>query len=548
MKNGILVTGLMLALAACQPSAPPKEKMAEKSKEIPKPAAPASYAPAGWTAKSMTQLIAALEAGEVTSAELVKAYLKRIAEIDRSGPTLQSVLTLNTDALADAQAIDARRANGEKIGPLQGIPVLVKDNINVAGKMPTTAGALALKDNYTSHDATFILSLKENGAIILGKTNLSQWANFRSNNSVSGWTALGGQVRNPHILDRTPCGSSSGSGAAMAASLAAATIGTETNGSIICPSNVNGIVGFKPTVGLVSQEGIIPISSTQDTAGPMTKTVSDAALLLGSMNREEDPLKYINALDAGSLKGKRVGVLRFTLNTNPDLAARFDAAIKVLEAQGAELVEIEAFEAASKTVRDSEWIVLTREFKTLLNEYLATTSENVPVKSLSELIAFNEEHAEQELSVFDQSIFVEADKTEGMDDPKYAAAVKDVTETAGVNGIDAIMKQFEVDMLVSPSGPVAALVDPVKRDVWGSWAGFGYAAAYAGYPHLSVPMGDILGVPVGLSFFGTAGADAEVLSYGYAFEQASQLRREPKYLRTAEDGEKLSKAMKRKYD
>lgn len=548
MKNGILATGLMLALAACQPSVPPQEKMAEKSKEMPKPAAPASYAPAGWTAKSMTQLIAALEAGEVTSAELVKAYLKRIAEIDRSGPTLQSVLTLNPDALADAQAIDARRANGEKIGPLQGIPVLVKDNINVVGKMPTTAGALALKDNYTSHDATFIVSLKENGAIILGKTNLSQWANFRSNNSVSGWTALGGQVRNPHILDRTPCGSSSGSGAAMAASLAAATIGTETNGSIICPSNVNGIVGFKPTVGLVSQEGIIPISSTQDTAGPMTKTVSDAALLLGSMNREEDPLKYINALDAGSLKGKRVGVLRFTLNTNPDLTARFDVAIKVLEAQGAELVEIEAFEAASKTVRDSEWIVLTREFKTLLNEYLATTSENVPVKSLTELIAFNEEHAEQELSVFDQSIFVEADKTEGMDDPKYAAAVKDVTETAGVNGIDAIMKQFEVDVLVSPSGPVAALVDPVKRDVWGSWAGFGYAAAYAGYPHLSVPMGDILGVPVGLSFFGTAGADAEVLSYGYAFEQASHLRREPKYLRTAEDGEKLSKAMKRNYD
>ncbi len=548
-RQAVVIGGLAVMLAACgKSSETPKDVTPQDKKVVEQSNVSADFTPKAWLAKSMSEQVAALKAGEVTSEQLVSAYLKRIELIDRSGPTLQSVLFVNPDALAEAKAIDAKRAAGEPVGPLEGVPILLKDNIDVVGKMPTTAGALALKDNYVAEDALMVTALRANGAIIFGKTNLSQWANFRSNSSISGWTALGGQVRNPHMLDRSPCGSSSGSGAAMAASLASATIGTETNGSIICPSNVNGVVGFKPTVGLVSQEGIIPISSTQDTAGPMTKTVSDAALLLGSMNREEDPLKYVNALSADSLKGKRIGVLRFTLNDNPDLTARFDAAMEVLKAQGAELVDISEFTPASDTARQSEWIVLTREFKTLLNAYLEKTPEAVPVKSLSELIAFNEQHADVELAVFDQSIFEDANKTEGMQDPDYPAAVKDVVETAGVNGIDKLLKDNNLDLLVSPSGPVAALVDPVKKDVWGSWAGFGYAAAYAGYPHLSVPMGDVQGIPVGVSFFGTAGDDAKVLSYGFAYEQASKLRKEPGYMKTAEDDEKLAKAMTRKLD
>lgn len=540
-----LIMCLAAALSACGKPSP--ENPAKTQVKTTVPQTP-DYAPKGWAAMSLTELVSALKAGEVTSETLVLAYQARIDQVDRAGPTLQSVLTLNPDALDDARAFDARRATGEDVGPLQGVPVLVKDNIDTAGRMPTTAGALALRNNFASDDAALITSLRANGAIILGKTNLSQWANFRSNNSISGWSALGGQVRNPHILDRSPCGSSSGSGAAMAASLAAATVGTETNGSIICPSAANGIVGFKPTVGFVSQDGIIPISSTQDTAGPMTRTVSDAALLLGSMNREDDPLLYVNALDADSLRGKRIGVLRFALNSDSKLNERFETAINLMAAQGAELVDIADFTAASPTVRQSEWIVLTREFKTLLNAYLAETSETVPVKSLSDLIAYNKEHSEVELAIFDQSIFEEADASLGVDDPAYPDAVRDVTETAGAKGIDAMLAQFKVDVLVAPAGPVAALVDPVKGDVWGSWAGFGYAAAFSGYPHLTVPMGDVLGVPVGLSFIGSADADADILSYGFAYEQASGLRKEPAYLKMAEEGEKLSKAVKRRLD
>ncbi len=504
--------------------------------------------PTGWVGKSLPDLVAALEAGEISSEALVKDYLARIAMVDVNGPGLQSVLAINPDILAAARAMDERRAAGETLGVLQGAPILIKDNIDTMDAMPTTAGALALKENFAPEDAPLVAAIRANDGLVLGKTNLSQWANFRSNNSVSGWSALGGQVRNPHVLDRSPCGSSSGSGAATAASLSAASVGTETNGSIICPSNANGIVGFKPTVGLVSQAGIIPISSTQDTAGPMTRTVAGAALLLGAMTKTETPTAYLDGLSADALRGKRVGVLRFTLNGHDGLTGRFDSALSTMTSAGAELVEITGFDEPSETASQSEWIVLTREFKTLLNAYLANTPEAVPVKSLADLIAFNEAHADVELAVFGQDILIESEESLGIDDPDYAAAVVDVTKSGGVNGIDALLAQYDVDVLVAPSGPVAALIDPVKGDVWGSWAGFGDAAAVSGYPHLTVPMGDVRGVPVGVSFIGTKGADASVLAYGYAYEQVSQARIEPQYLPTAEAHISLTEAMARKSD
>ncbi|MEO0320775.1 MAG: amidase family protein, partial [Pseudomonadota bacterium] len=326
----------------------------------------------------MPTLAAKLRGGDITSEALVSAYLARINAIDRAGPQLQSVLTVNPDALRDARALDALLADGTVKGPLHGVPILLKDNIESADAMATTAGAMVLKENVTGRDSPLVAGLRASGAVILGKTNLSQWANFRSNGSISGWSALGGQVRNPHMLDRSPCGSSSGSGAAMAASLAAGTVGTETNGSIICPSNVNGIVGFKPTVGLVSQQYIVPISSSQDTAGPMTKTVRGAAMMLSAMAQDgADTLDYSAGLDAGALDGVRVGVLRFSVGDNADIAATFDKALEVLKAAGATLVEIEEFSLDTEDFWTKSRNVLYHEFKATLNDYLAQAAPAV---------------------------------------------------------------------------------------------------------------------------------------------------------------------------
>ena len=494
-----------------------------------------------WSAKSLPELSAALKNGDLSSAALTQSYLDRIDNIDRNGPTLQSVLALNPDAMMQAKASDERRKNNEALGPLDGIPILLKDNIETLDPVATTAGAYALKDNMTGRDSPLAAGLREQGAVILGKTNLSQWANFRSSESVSGWSALGGQVRNPHMLDRSPCGSSSGSGAAIAASLAAGAVGTETNGSIICPSNVNGIVGFKPTVGLVSQKYIVPISASQDTAGPMTKTVKGAAMMLGAMDNQD--VDYTEQLTANALQGKRVGVMRFAEGSNDDVKARFNAGLKAMESAGAILVEIESFSVDVENYGQKSRDVLLYEFKAGLNEYLVEAAPAVKPRSLDALIDFNENEP-RELSIFDQDLFESAQAKGALSDETYIQAKVDVQRGTGENDIDKLMSDNNVTMLVAPSGPVASRIDPVNGDVWPSWAGAGYLAAVAGYPNITVPMGDVHGVPVGFSIMAGKGQDASVLAYGYAFEQAGGIRPEAKYLRSAEDRIEIGKAMR----
>jgi len=363
---------------------------------------------------------------------------------------------------------------------------------------------------------------------------------------MSGWSALGGQVRNPHMLDHNPCGSSSGSGAAVAASLAAGAVGTETNGSIICPSNVNGVVGFKPTVGLVSQQYIIPISSSQDTAGPMTKTVKGAAMMLNAMATGDAKTDYAAALDENALSGARIGVMRFSQGDNADIIAHFNKALAALEAAGASLVEIEEFEPQGENLGAAAYDLLKYEFKATLNAYLAGSPADIPVRSLEELIAFNEANADIEQALFDQSIFEESQAMGGLDDPAYIAARDHVRSATGENGIDALLAQYDVDILVSPSGPVASRIDPINGDVWPQWAGAGNLAARAGYPHITVPMGTVHGVPIGFSFMGARDQDAKVLSYGYAFEQATKARATPQYLKNAEAREEIARAMRRR--
>lgn len=493
----------------------------------------------GLAALSLPEVTSALEAGETSSEGLMQTYLDRIEAVDRKGPALQSVLALNSDALDQARASDARRATGETLGPLDGVPILLKDNIETLDPMATTAGSLALKDNVTGRDSPLVAGLRAQGAVILGKTNLSQWANFRSNDSVSGWSALGGQVRNPHMLDRSPCGSSSGSGAAVAASLAAGAVGTETNGSIICPAQVNGIVGFKPTVGVLPQEGIVPISASQDTAGPMTKTVSGAALMMDAMTGEAI---YASGLDDQSLQGVRVGVLRFAEGSNADIQALFDRALSDLENAGAVLVEIESFSPDAENFWGDSLSVLQYEFKDGLNAYLATTPEAVSTRTLADVIAFNAK-SEAEMALFGQDLF-EASQARGpLSDEDYVRARDTVQAATRAKGIDALMAANDVAVLVSPSGPVSPRVDPINGDVWPSWAGAGWMAAIAGYPHASVPMGDVHGIPVGFSLMAGEGDDVAVLSYAFAYEQVSKRRVEPQYLQNAEARPEIEKAM-----
>ena len=501
-----------------------------------------NYEAQDWVAKTLPDLSEALEAGDISAGKLTQTYLNRIDAVDKNGPRLQSVLSINPDAMAQAEESDARRVRGEAIGPLDGVPVLLKDNIETLDPIATTAGAYALSENVTRRDSPLVAGLREQGAVILGKTNLSQWANFRSNDSVSGWSAIGGQVRNPHMLDRSPCGSSSGSGAAIAASLAAGAVGTETNGSIICPSNVNGIVGFKPTVGLVSQQYIVPISVSQDTAGPMTKTVTGAAMMLSAMDNQD--VDYVARLDSNALQGRRVGVMRFSVGANQDIQNRFDDVLSSLKEAGAILVEIENFDLGVEGYGQKALDVLLYEFKDGLNTYLSESAPSVTTRDLESLIEFNLGHA-AEMAIFDQSLFDQAQAKGDLSDPIYITARQDIQAGTGPNGIDRLLSEFDVDMLVSPSGPVASRIDPINGDVWPAWSGAGYLAAVAGYPNITVPMGEVHGIPIGFSIMGSAGQDAEILSYGYAFEQATKLRVEPKYLNSAEDRAEIKKAMTR---
>lgn len=504
--------------------------------------APVTYKADGLIAGPMTGVIEALARGETSSVELTQAYLGRIAAIDDAGPKLQAVIALNPDALAQAAASDVRRARAESLGPLDGVPVLLKDNIESLDPMPTTAGSLALKDNITGRDSPLVAGLRAEGAVILGKTNLSEWANFRSNFSMSGWSGIGGQTRNPHMLDRNPCGSSSGTGAAIAASLAAAGVGTETNGSIICPSNVNGLVGFKPTIGLVPQTYILPISPSQDTAGPMTKTVADAALMMNAMVAGDED--FTEHLSGAALTGVRIGVLRNAQGSNPDIHARFETALQVMTQLGASLVDIEG-----QSVPPGFWgealLVLEYEFKASLDSYLADAAPGVGVRSLGDVIAFNAQHAEGELALFGQDLLESSDAKGPLTEEAYQTALANIQRATREDGIDRLLAEFDVDVLVAPSGPVSPRIDPVNGDTWPEWAGAGYLAAVAGYPHLTVPMGEVHGIPLGVSFMGGKDTDARLLSYGHAYETATALRPEPGYLPSAEDRPEISAAMVR---
>jgi len=531
MKNVFLASAALslVLIAACGQSAPTQST--DTSGQVPAiTAEQTQLSRADELATGTLSTIAeAIATGEVSSEDMVRAYQKRIEEIDRSGPTLRSVLALNPNALEDAKAADAARANGETLGPLHGVPVLLKDNIETKDPVATTAGALVLKDNIVGRDAPLTAGLRADGAIILGKANLSQWANFRSNDSISGWSAMGGQVKNPHILDRSPCGSSSGSGAAAAASLAAGTVGTETNGSVICPSTINGIVGFKPTVGLISQTGIVPISSTQDTAGPMTRSVRDAALMLNAMaTGPGSDTDFTSGLSDTSLQGKRIGVLRFAVGSHKEVSGLFNEALKALEAQGATLVDITDLDLP-EGYGAGETKVLQVEFKHTLNEYLANAAPEVKHRTLKDVIAFNTANADIELPLFDQSIMDASQAQPGIDDAEYKAALAKIVNASGRDGIDKFLTENNVDVLVAPSFGPSWLVDAVYGDNTLGNAGAGYLAAIAGYPHLTVPMGMVRGLPVGLSFMSTAGDDANVLAFGYDYEQATKLIQAPKF-------------------
>ena len=490
---------------------------------------------------SIADLQAMIARGSSSEA-ITRAYLARIAAMDRKGPTLRAVIATNPDALTQARAADARRKAGKSLGPLDGIPLLIKDNIETADPVPTTAGSLALKANLTRRDAPVVARLRAGGAVILGKANLSEWANIRSSRSNSGWSAVGGQVRNPYALDRTPCGSSSGSGAAVAASFAAAALGTETDGSVVCPSSINGLVGLKPTVGLVSRTYVVPISHSQDTPGPMARSVRDAAILFGAMigndpadaatkDADRHARDYAAALAPGGLKGLRIGVLRPQM-TEAQLKV-YEAALAVLKARGAELVDIEVPAAAG--LGEAEFQVLITELKADMATYLATTPAAVTARSLDDLIAFNKANAAAEMPYFGQETFEAAAKTRGLDDWEYRGARAKSLRLAGAEGIDAMLAKGKLALIVSPTTGPAWLIEPVYGDQ-GQGPSASRLPAVSGYPHLTVPMGLVRGLPVGLSFIGPAYGEALLFSAGYDYEQASRARKAPRYLPSADIG------------
>ncbi len=494
---------------------------------------------------TVAEMQAAMMAGRLTARELVERYLARIALLDTQGPTLRSIIESNPEALDIADALDRERAASGPRGPLHGIPVLLKDSIETADQMHTTAGSLALLEARPTRDAFVAERLRAAGAILLGKANLSEWANFRSTHSASGWSARGGQCRNPYALDRTPCGSSSGSAVAVAANLTAASLGTETDGSILCPGGVNGVVGIKPTVGLTSRSGVVPIAHSQDTVGPFGRTVADAAALLGIIAGVDsrDPSTaasarrahsdYTQFLDLNALRGARIGIPRevyFGYSEKVDAIA--EAAIQRLAALGAVIVDPANIPTAQQ-MRDSdaELTVLLYEFKADLNTYLATLGGEAPVRTLADLIAFNQVHAEQEMPYFGQEHFLMAQEKGPLIDSAYLEALEQNRRLARQEGIDAIIEQHQLDALLLPTGSPAWTIDVINGDhhVGGS----AQPAALAGYPAITVPAGDVFGLPVGVTFIGGAFSEAKLIRFAYAFEQATRARRPPRFLPTA---------------
>lgn len=474
--------------------------------------------------------------GQLTAVGLVRQYLDRIEKIDRNGPTLRSVIELNPDAMQIAAAMDKERKNGKVRGPLHGIPVLLKDNIDTADRMKTTAGSLALMDNVAKDDAFIVKKLRDAGAVILGKTNLSEWANFRSTRSSSGWSSRGGQTRNPYVLDRSPCGSSSGSAVAVAANLCAVAVGTETNGSIACPASMNGVVGIKPTVGLVSRTGIIPISKTQDTAGPFGRTVADAATLLGAIASpdpadppriatESLPADYTTFLDPAGLKGKRIGVEKSLLKRHEGIDRLLQKALEQMRAQGAEIVEVEFMK--TQNLPGAESHLLQYEFKDGINRYLSRSGGKI--KSLEGLIAFNKANAAKTMPHFGQELFEICQGKGDLNSKEYKEALERINSVAGA--LTDIFDKNKLDALCGPATGPSWCIDPVNGDFWTGYGSYG-PAAISGFPSITLPMGMLDGLPSGISFLGRAYAEPELIRIAYAYEQASKNRIKPEFKKT----------------
>ncbi|HTQ53689.1 MAG TPA: amidase [Bryobacteraceae bacterium] len=472
---------------------------------------------------TIADLQARIKAGSLTARALTQRYLERIEAIDKRGPAINAVIELNPDALAIATGLDAeRKARGAR-GPLHGMPVLIKDNIDTADKMMTTAGSLALAGNIAARDSGVAARLRAAGAVILGKTNLSEWANYRSSHSTSGWSGRGGLTRNPYGLERNACGSSSGSGAAVSANLCALAIGTETDGSIVCPSSVNGVVGIKPTLGLIPGNGIIPIAHSQDTAGPMARTVTDAAILLGALTGND----YTASLNTGGLRGARIGVARdrfFGFQEETDRLIQ--AALDEMKRRGAEIIDPADIPTMGK-FDDSESVVLSYEFKHDLNLYLGALGPKVPVHSLAEVIAFNEAHRSQEMPYFGQDIMIKAETRGPLTSKEYLDALEKDHQLARAQGIDAVMDKFRLDALVAPTAGPAWCTDLINGDH--APGGSSTPAAVAGYPNITVPAGFVSGLPIGISFFGRANSEPALIRLAYAFEQATRFRRPPQF-------------------
>jgi amidase len=500
---------------------------------------PVTSFPATWLEElTISQLQQGYRDGKYTVRQVVADYLARIEAIDNTGPGLNSIIYVNPEAIQIAEELDKELAEGKSRGPLYGVPVLLKDNIDTHDKMPNTGGSRALMHSYPAKDSPVAAKLREAGAVIIGKTNLSEWANFRSDNSSSGWSGIGGQTKNPYVLDRNPCGSSSGSGAAVSANLCMIAIGTETNGSIVCPSNNNGIVGLKPTVGLISRSGIIPISFSQDTPGPMGRTVEDVALCLGPLtgidpqdsktiaSEGKSKSDYSVFLKKDGLKGKRIGLMKDDMGFSEKVDTLIRQAVARLKAQGAEVIEI-------KTPRGgmggASYQVLLYEFKDGINKYLASLGENAPVKNLAELIEFNKKDT-VELRWFDQKIFETAQAKGDLESKEYKDALQKIMKATREDGIDKLMDDNHLDALMSPTGSPAWKTDLVLGDHF--VGGSSSLAAIAGYPSITVPVGFIEELPVGVSFYGRAWSEPVLIEIAYSFEQATRHRRAPKFIVT----------------
>ena len=516
-----------------------------------KEAAPASSAgftpPPAFELDEVTiaDLQSGMTSGKYSAHSLARKYLDRIDEIDKHGPAINSVIELNPDALSIASDLDKeRKAKGPR-GPLHGIPVLIKDNIDTHDRMTTTAGSLALGGSIPLQDSFVAKKLREAGAVILGKTNLSEWANFRSSHSSSGWSGRGGQTKNPYVLDRNPCGSSSGTGAGVSANLSAIGIGTETDGSVVCPSSANSLVGIKPTLGLISRAGIIPIAHNQDTAGPMCRTVTDAAILLGALtgiDSRDDATKasagksfadYTKFLDANGLKGARIGVHRKGFGFNDAVDKLMGDCIDIMKKRGATIVDPADIPTQGK-FDDSELEVLLYEFKAGLNSYLASLGPRAPVKSLKEIIDFNEQYRDREMPYFGQDLFIKAQAKGPLTDKAYRDALAKDQRMSRKEGIDFVMDKNKLDALIAPTGGPAWTTDWVNGDHF--TGGYSTASAVAGYPHITVPAGYVFGLPIGISFFGRAWSEPTLIKFAYAFEQATKARRPPQFLPTAKLG------------